>query len=255
MTATDHPSSSSASLANAAQPPTSVSSSGASPGAKGHTLLPSDTIWNRWVNFYRMARRTMSEQGAEEYWKDADQRYSKIDCARCDTWRNELFRTSPVITYLNDNIRKLGGDLGPENIRCRTCSEKMLAGFDQQYGIKICANRIESKSMMEDVLAHEMVHAYDHLRFKADQVGNLRHAACTEIRASNLSGECRWANEFFGNKIMSFTNHQQDCVRRRAINSVKARPGCKDEAHAEKVVNEVWDSCFRDTRPFDEVYR
>ncbi|KAJ9624294.1 Mitochondrial inner membrane protease atp23, partial [Knufia peltigerae] len=81
MTATDHPSSSSASLANAAQPPTSVSSSGASPGAKGHTLLPSDTIWNRWVNFYRMARGTMSEQGAEEYWKDADQRYSKIDCA------------------------------------------------------------------------------------------------------------------------------------------------------------------------------
>jgi inner membrane protease ATP23 len=25
--------------------------------------------------------------------------------------------------------------------------------------------------------------------------------------------------------------------------------------HAAKVVNEVWDSCFTDTRPFDEIYK
>jgi len=36
--------------------------------------------------------------------------------------------------------------------------------------------------------------------------------------------------------------------------SVLNRPGCTDEAHAAKVVNEVWGSCFADTRPFDEVY-
>jgi inner membrane protease ATP23 len=34
-----------------------------------------------------------------------------------------------------------------------------------------------------------------------------------------------------------------------------ARPGIKDDVHAAKVVNEVWDSCFYDTRPFDEIYR
>lgn len=33
------------------------------------------------------------------------------------------------------------------------------------------------------------------------------------------------------------------------------RPNCKDDVQAVKVVNEVWDSCFRDTRPFDEIYR
>lgn len=33
------------------------------------------------------------------------------------------------------------------------------------------------------------------------------------------------------------------------------RPSCKDDVHATKVVNEVWDSCFADTRPFDEIYR
>jgi inner membrane protease ATP23 len=36
---------------------------------------------------------------------------------------------------------------------------------------------------------------------------------------------------------------------------MQARPQIKDEAHAKKVVNEVWESCFNDTRPFDEIYR
>jgi mitochondrial inner membrane protease ATP23 len=76
-----------------------------------------------------------------------------------------------------------------------------------------------------------------------------------QIRASNLSGECRWANEFFRNKIMAFTQHHQDCVRRRAVISVSKRPNCKDDVEATKVVNSVWESCFRDTRPFDEIYR
>lgn len=54
---------------------------------------------------------------------------------------------------------------------------------------------------------------------------------------------------------MSFTNHHQDCVRRRAVQSMLMRPGVKNDVEAVKIVNEVWDSCFRDTRPFDEIYR
>jgi inner membrane protease ATP23 len=50
-----------------------------------------------------------------------------------------------------------------------------------------------------------------------------------------------------------FTNLEQACVRRRAILSVRANPMCPDEAAAERAVNEVWESCFGDTRPFDEV--
>ena len=45
----------------------------------------------------------------------------------------------------------------------------------------------------------------------------------------------------------------QACVRRRAILSVRANPACLDAASAERAVNEVWESCFSDTRPFDEV--
>lgn len=50
-------------------------------------------------------------------------------------------------------------------------------------------------------------------------------------------------------------SHFQACVRRRAVLSVAANPACPDTETAEKAVNEVWDSCFPDTRPFDEVGR
>lgn len=43
-------------------------------------------------------------------------------------------------------------------------------------------------------------------------------------------------------------------MRRRAVESVSANPSCPDVASAERAVNEVWESCFNDTRPFDEVH-
>ena len=101
----------------------------------------------------------------------------------------------------------------------------------------------------------EMIHAYDHLRFKMQWQDNLRHAACAEIRASSLSGECRWTEEFFQKLNFKVMHQHQECVRRRAALSVMARPDCKDDVHAAKMVNEVWDSCYPDTRPFDEIYR
>ncbi|MCJ1305811.1 Mitochondrial inner membrane protease atp23, partial [Hypocenomyce scalaris] len=100
-----------------------------------------------------------------------------------------------------------------------------------------------------------MVHAYDHLRFKLNWRDDLRHAACAEIRASSLSGECRWSREFFTRGQWKLTQQHQECVRRRATLSVAGRPSCKDDVQAAKVVNEVWESCFADTRPFDEIYR
>jgi inner membrane protease ATP23 len=76
-----------------------------------------------------------------------------------------------------------------------------------------------------------------------------------QIRASTLSGECRFSREFFTKNQWRITEQLQHCVRRRATLSLMARPGVKDDVHAGKIVNEVWDSCFGDTRPFDEVYR
>ena len=70
-----------------------------------------------------------------------------------------------------------------------------------------------------------------------------------------LSGECRWTRETMTRGNWTLTQQFQNCVRMRAIQSVMARSTCRDDVHATKVVNEVWDSCFSDKRPFEEVYR
>lgn len=87
----------------------------------------------------------------------------------------------PVIRFLSDNIRQLGGDISSHNIYCRRCTQRKAGGFDPEYGIQICANEMKDQGHLEDTMAHEMVHAYDHLRFKLDWTDNLRHAACTEV--------------------------------------------------------------------------
>ena len=150
--------------------------------SENNQFLSGNDFPTRFRNFYRMATGSMSKDGAEKYWKDADLRYEKVDCKRCEDSRDWLLRYSPIVRFMNENIQRLGGDLGKHNIRCRRCDEGMMAGFDPQYGIKLCANRLETRNQVEDSMAHEMVHAYDQLRFKLDwERKDLRHAACTEV--------------------------------------------------------------------------
>ena len=145
-------------------------------------FLTGNDMWTRWRNFYRMASGNMSPEGQKKYWHDADRRYERVDCKRCESQRDWLLQNSPVIRYMSDNISQLGGDLGKHNMRCRRCDVGQLGGFDPRFGIKLCANYIDTRSKLEDTMAHEMVHAYDHLRFKVDWEGeDLKHVACTEV--------------------------------------------------------------------------
>lgn len=195
--------------------------------------------------------------------KNRGTRYSNIVCAPCNSSfpsakADSRFNLGPIITFLREQIRTTGDgpDINPSNVRCRRCPPnwRQHGGFDSNYGILLCANNLRTRSKVEDSLAHEMIHAYDHVRFKVDPQ-NLRHQACTEIRASTLSGECRFMREFWSRGQYKFNQGMQDCVKRRATLSMMNRPGVKDDVQAAKLVNEVWDSCFVDTRPFDEVYR
>lgn len=226
----------------------------------GPTSASDDATYYTWSSFFSILTGTASPREREAYFRVKDDLNEETDCKRCDSDKKWLFSYSPIIRFMKHNIDLLGPSDGsasitPDSVICRKCTAQQGGGFDPEYGILVCANQMRNRSHMEDTLAHEMVHAWDHLRFRMDAVGDLRHAACTEIRASTLSGECRWGREFFTRGQWGVTQQLQECVRRRAALSVAARPGCKDAKQAEQVVNEVWDSCFHDTRPFDEIYK
>ncbi|KAL5612650.1 uncharacterized protein BROUX77_002806 [Berkeleyomyces rouxiae] len=217
-----------------------------------------------YTNLFRACTGQMTGEGMLNYRESRYIANEARDCARCEKYRDWLFKFSPVVRFMQEKVGMLHGELDSRNVICRRCPTRLTddgnvhrigGGFSPDHGILICANEVRNRKHMEDTLAHEMVHAWDHLRWKMDAENNLRHAACTEIRASMLSGECRWTREVFTRGNWKLSAQFQNCVRGRAIQSVMARAKCQDEAQATKVVNEVWDSCFADTRPFDEVYR
>jgi mitochondrial inner membrane protease ATP23 len=242
-------------MADASQPPPAPSST--SPPTPTPQL---DAAFYTWSNFFSILTNTADAPTRTAYFRHKDTLNEATDCARCEKDKQWLFQYSPIIRFMKSNIDQLGPDDGsasitPENVRCRRCDTNQSGGFDSTYGILVCANQLRNRGHLEDTLAHEMVHAYDHLRFKLDPY-DLRHAACMEIRASMLSGECRWTREFFTRGQWNLSRQMQECVRRRAILSVRQRPACKgDEGVATRVVDEVWRSCWGDTRPFDEIYR
>ncbi|OAQ96669.1 hypothetical protein LLEC1_01451 [Akanthomyces lecanii] len=235
----------------------------AAPAAAAATTTPKEVVndpartgfdpqtkW--WMNYFRILSGQVTPEGQFHYREWRYKVHEERDCKRCEDYRDWLFSYSPVVRFLQGKVGDLNGRLDASNV-----VRRQSGGFSPSHGILLCANEIRDRKHLEDTLAHEMVHAWDHLRWNVDWMGDkdLKHAACTEIRASMLSGECRWTREAFTRGNWALTQQFQNCVRKRAIQSVMARPRCKDDVQATQVVNQVWDSCFSDTRPFDEVYR
>ena len=107
---------------------------------------------------------------------------------------------------------------------------------------------------LEQTLTHELVHALDQCRVKDVDWSNLSHHACSEVRASSLSGECSFYEELWrGQAIGSVGGQHKKCVRRRAILSLMQNPGVEGwtkEKVGEEVVDKVFDRCYQDTFPF-----
>ncbi|GMM28559.1 putative metalloprotease [Martiniozyma asiatica (nom. inval.)] len=203
-------------------------------------------------------------------------------CKSCDEFKNFSLNYNPSVIFMRQQIQQLGGFVPPNEIKCQICPTAKLGGFHPEHGIQLCANYLDDKWTTGDVLTHELIHWYDNSRFKVDWM-NLRHHACSEIRAASLSGECRLMVEF-GKMLMKvdvdtsagnggvgnntgdikvgakkggfrFAKGHQECVKRRAALSVVGHPKCKDMNHAKEIVEEVFTSCFNDTRPFEMIYR
>ncbi|KAL9932467.1 hypothetical protein V8E36_008584 [Tilletia maclaganii] len=226
----------------------------------------------------------------EEVWPHPETERERSVREKVERMAVDLAKTSPMIRFMSRHLSMIScnpyTDSGPSfhdpderpsarsplgRITFSACAPTRAGGFEPDpdhpphSAILICANRIRSKAHLEQTLAHEMIHWYDHCRFHVDW-NNVRHNACTEIRAAALSGDCAFRTEFERGYFLahpSFLKQHQACARRRAVVSLAsshclAHLGKDNEgvrmAAAEKAVDEVWQACFNDTRPFDEIY-
>ncbi|KAH8826417.1 metalloprotease ATP23 [Flagelloscypha sp. PMI_526] len=185
---------------------------------------------------------------------EKEHRAIEVQMNVCNKRKEYLMNNSPTIKFMLQHLNAMGCAPPPENVFCTPCEGPLRAGgFERQTGsIVLCAGRFFGQDHVESTLVHEMIHMFDQCRFKVNW-DNLRHHACSEIRANSLSGDCRFSREL-NRGVVAFTKNHQGCVRRRAIMSLEANSACPNKEAAEKAVNEVFESCFADTRPFEEIY-
>ncbi|XP_048863368.1 mitochondrial inner membrane protease ATP23 homolog [Brienomyrus brachyistius] len=172
---------------------------------------------------------------------------------KCQVMLHFALETSPYAKFLLGVMKQSGcAAYKDRHFACEDCDGIVSGGFDAATSqIVLCQNNVHRQSHMNRVVTHELIHAFDHCRAHVDWFDNLRHLACSEIRAANLSGDCSFGNELsrlnFGVK-----GHHQDCVRDRALRSIMAVRKVSLE-EAKKVVEEVFDSCFNDHAPFGRI--
>ncbi|KAH7670663.1 mitochondrial inner membrane protease ATP23 protein [Dioscorea alata] len=158
----------------------------------------------------------------------------------------------PTVKFLRQHMEKAGCPVWVRLLMAVNCKEHNFAGgYSSQNGVSVCCNRMTFQDEINQVIIHELIHAYDDCRVKNMDWKNCAHHACSEIRANHLSGDCHYKRELLRG-FMKIRGHEQECVKRRAIKSVAVNPNCS-EAAAKDAVEAVWDICYNDTYPFDRA--
>ncbi|KAI8351212.1 peptidase M76 family-domain-containing protein [Choanephora cucurbitarum] len=206
--------------------------------------------WTKSLKFITGLGMTPAEEA--DYRKRLETDLEDYQCNQCESWKNNLLKNSPPVRFMMEELKKINKHMERDDFKCMPCDITKAGGFSPVDGILLCQNRLVSKKHQEHTMVHEMVHMYDHHKFNVDW-NNLKHQACSEIRAASLSGDCGWTREI-QRGFFTFTKQHQACVKRRAIISVRQNPNCQNEEEAERAVSSVFESCFADTRPFDEIY-
>lgn len=156
-----------------------------------------------WMNYFNILTGQMTPEGQFHFREWRYTVHEERDCKKCEEYRDWLFTYSPTVNFLSGKIQDLNGKLDKSNVLCRRCPARLTedgqvhrqsGGFSPDHGILLCANEIRDRKHLEDTLAHEMVHAWDHLRWKVDWMGDkdLKHAACTEVSNTLLIEVCTY---------------------------------------------------------------
>ncbi|XP_010912921.1 mitochondrial inner membrane protease ATP23 [Elaeis guineensis] len=158
----------------------------------------------------------------------------------------------PMVRFLREHMEKAGCPVWVRLLLAINCRDQAAAGgYASGQGITVCCNHMTYQDEINQVLIHELIHAYDDCRVKNMNWNNCGHHACSEIRANHLSGDCHYKRELLRG-FMKIRGHEQECVRRRALKSVQKNPYCSDAA-ARDAIEAVWDICYNDTFPFERA--
>ncbi|EPS71903.1 hypothetical protein M569_02859, partial [Genlisea aurea] len=158
---------------------------------------------------------------------------------------------NPTVKFLKEHLENSGCIIGNNFIKAHHCKESTAGGYMPGEGIRVCCNHLHIEDEVTQVVIHELIHAYDECRAANLRWSNCAHHVCSEIRAGHLSGDCHYKRELLRG-YLKIRGHEQECIRRRVMMSMKGNPYCSETA-SKDAMEAVWDVCYNDTKPFDRA--
>ena len=133
-------------------------------------------------------------------------------------------------------------------IKCDCCGGGTSGKFDTASGaITICADNIPYVGSMYHTVVHELIHAYD--KCKGTDFNKCEQVACSEVRATMLSGACQIGGEkrrYVRTMGRYYYEPEEDCIKRSAKAS-QIDAGCR-----QGLVDEIYENGVKRFDPFDD---
>ncbi|XP_028607966.1 mitochondrial inner membrane protease ATP23 homolog isoform X2 [Grammomys surdaster] len=158
----------------------------------------------------------------------------------CPLMLLKTLETNPYVRLLLDAMKHSGCAVNRErHFSCEVCDGNVSGGFDASTSqIVLCENNIRNQAHMGRVVTHELIHAFDHCRAHVQWFTNIRHLACSEIRAASLSGDCSLVNELSRLRFGLKRHHQRkETEHSHNLNKAKQNPNSVNN-----LTPSVWDS-------------
>ena len=139
------------------------------------TLDLSGTWWSRQLNALNFATGRLSPEDGQRYMQWEEIRRWGTSLKYCEKRRQYLLKYSiflthvcrsktglrlankgvgPIIRFMTEKVDGLGANITPAHFPCNFCVEMKAGGFNPDYGLELCANKMNSRRHQEQVMAH-----------------------------------------------------------------------------------------------------
>ncbi|CAG5125429.1 unnamed protein product [Candidula unifasciata] len=232
-------------MAASAKSPTDQDEKQTNENTNANAQKSEDTKEDFGYYFYPDRDKKKKKSFLERAWLREDVHHFK-----CETHVRSCMESNPKVKLLAGALESYGCPVDVKrHISCETCIRGVSGGFDpKSMQVVLCQNTIQNRDICCNIIGHELLHAFDFCRAKVDFT-NLRHLACTEIRAANMF-HCSLGASFASGEASFFNikERHQLCVKNKALQSIRLVRNVT-ELEAMTVVDEVFDKCYNDTEP------
>ena len=187
---------------------------------------------------------------------DCEEAKESILGGEMSNWFGGIRAAKLISEIENDNNCQL------PQIKCECCNDFNAAGFfsgnsrDGTGSITLCDDKIISKSEVQNVIVHELTHAYDSC--KGTDFSDCEQRACSEIRATKLSRDCqcggRQRRHTLGLMNLRgfrgvYWEPEEECIKRTAKESTSMDLKCIWKI--DEYVDSAYKKCANSNEPID----